>query len=96
MGVPHGNSSRKITLSGIRNKSHEQSQLKGKRNEEAARYGCGRMSYPLVPHTNLIAQAPVPYAVVAPLIASIQQQCANHTVADDPQPMVPRVVMKEA
>lgn len=44
----------------------------------------------------VIAQAPVPYAVVAPLIASIQQQCANHTGADDPQPMVPRVVMKEA
>jgi hypothetical protein len=44
----------------------------------------------------VIAQAPVPYAVVAPLIASIQQQCANHTVADDPQPMVPRVTMKEA
>jgi hypothetical protein len=44
----------------------------------------------------VIAQAPVPYAVVAPLIASIQSQCANHIVADDPQPMVPRVVMKEA
>jgi hypothetical protein len=44
----------------------------------------------------VIAQAPVPYAVVAPLIASIQQQCANHAVADDPQPMVPRVAMKEA
>lgn len=44
----------------------------------------------------VIAQAPVPYAVVAPLIASIQQQCANHTVADDPQPMVPRVVTREA
>lgn len=45
----------------------------------------------------VIAQAPVPYAVVAPLIASIQQQCANHAVADDPQSMVPRAVsMKEA
>jgi hypothetical protein len=45
----------------------------------------------------VIAQAPVPYAVVAPLIASIQGQCANHVVADDPQPMVPRVAaMKEA
>jgi hypothetical protein len=44
----------------------------------------------------VIAQAPVPYAVVAPLIASIQGQCANHDVADSEQPRVPRAVMKEA
>ena len=45
----------------------------------------------------VIAQAPVPYAITAPLIALIQQQCAQQSVADDPQPMVPRVAsMKEA
>jgi hypothetical protein len=44
-----------------------------------------------------------PYEVVAPLIAEIQRQCAapqrrDEQLAppDEPQPMVPRVVMKEA
>ena len=41
--------------------------------------------------------ADVPYRISAPLIASIQQQCANQSAADDPQLMVPRVAsMKEA
>jgi len=38
----------------------------------------------------VIAQAPVAYAVTAPLIAAIQQQCANHAEGRPPLGLVPR------
>jgi hypothetical protein len=38
----------------------------------------------------VIAQAPVPYAVVAPLIASIQQQCTRQQATEQPLALVPR------
>jgi hypothetical protein len=44
----------------------------------------------------VIAQAPVPYAVVAPLIGSIQQQCTRQQVAEQPLALVPRADEAEA
>jgi len=38
----------------------------------------------------VIAQAPVAYAVTAPLIAAIQQQCVKHDEAQPPLALVPR------
>ena len=38
----------------------------------------------------VIAQAPVAYAITAPLIASIQQQCAKHAEAQPPLALVPQ------
>jgi hypothetical protein len=38
----------------------------------------------------VIAQAPVPYAFVAPLIASIQQQCTRQQATEQPLALVPR------
>lgn len=50
--------------------------------------------------TTMRVLAKGPYEVVAPLIAEIQRQCAQQaaqqSVADEPQPFVPRVTMKEA
>jgi flagellar biosynthesis protein FliQ len=38
----------------------------------------------------VIAQAPVPYTIVAPLIASIQQQCTRQQVTEQSLALVPR------
>jgi hypothetical protein len=38
----------------------------------------------------VIAKSPVSYEIVAPLIASIQQQCASHAEGRPPLGLVPR------